>query len=1315
MTSKNMSKKESKSELLKKIRLELFNKKQSKVIPGKTFTSLNDKLLSLEFGGKNNLKSIENFYNEKIAPLNKEINTKEKLNEKKKQLKEDTNEFFNAVESSGIIKPTSKKSNDERKQNRDKKYKDLNVLDVMKTKPKADKTALGGMFKESFITEGLNDGVNKLINRIINKFEYEYLNGDKKYQLVAYFVVVYQIKTDSGIKEIRYFNSKTIFIKSMNVIPDYVYSFFAQFDNHMETCHNFSSSVFDKFIEIKISSSKHKSLSGKSYLKLPPWIENKQCCVNMKNTDEKCFYWCLMAYLHYDNLKSKSKNETRHYKKFMSDIIEPDDVEYPVKLSDIEKWEIANDLKINILVVNEGTQDFETKYISNTFNERVVNLLLYEENERSHYVWIKNINGMFYNNKSHHTKYVCSNCLCRSFTSQEKLNEHIELKLCQTFNEEKQICTYKLPEVGKNTLQFKNHNNEFKHPFHVVADFECTLEKVNEFGSDKNTIKYQKHIQNSYGLKYNCIHSKYDEELEIFNSPDPEEVSKIFIEELERLACMSYGLLKQNKHNINMTDEQKQNHHKQRNCERCYQILADEYSKDPEDKPYMKVRHHDHITGDYIGAYCNDCNLKYQYRKFLPVYIHNLKGYDSHLFVKALYNYGYKKEDSKLDNISCIPNNEEKYISFSKKIEVDYYFDKKKGEIVPIMFEIRFLDTFSFMATSIESLAGNLRKGCKTIDEKRRAFKNVSNQFENDEEFELMISKGVYPYDFIDSYEKLNRTHLPKRKEFNSVLYNSKCSKADYIRACNVWKKFNCKTFLDYHNLYLTADVLLLADIWENFRSVCYKVYNLDCEYYYTAPGLSWDAMLKYTKVKLELLTDIAMFEFVESGIRGGLSQISHRYAKANNKYMKKYEKSKEDSYIVYLDANNLYGFAMCEYLPMKDFKWNEDNWTKEDIMKLDDKGNKGYMFKVDLSIPESLHDYFNNYVPCPDNMVIEKEYVADWMKADYKQSKIKKLCCSFLDKKDYVVNYRYLKLALSLGVELVKVSQVLEYTQKDFMKPYIILNTEMRQKAKNGFEKDFYKLMNNSVYGKTMENVRNRINFRLINTEKQALAVKNLTKYTIFNDDLVGVHIQRQEIELCKPIYLGQNILDDSKHLMYNFHYNFMLKKIDRENIDLLFTDTDSLCYHIRKQDIYEIIKENKDLFDLGNYDKNHPMFDPTNDKVMGKFKDETGGIMITEFVGLRAKLYSYQVEKEKSSHNKCKGIKTCVAKNDLTIDDYKHALDSRDNKYITQNNIRSYGHQLYTETTKKVALSCRDDKVFICRDNYKTYNHGHYKTKII
>jgi hypothetical protein len=276
-------------------------------------------------------------------------------------------------------------------------------------------------------------------------------------------------------------------------------------------------------------------------------------------------------------------------------------------------------------------------------------------------------------------------------------------------------------------------------------------------------------------------------------------------------------------------------------------------------------------------------------------------------------------------------------------------------------------------------------------------------------------------------------------------------------------------------------------------------------------------------------------------------------------------------------------------------------------------------------------------------------------------------------------------------------------------MKDYIMLNTNLRMKSSNEFEKSFYKLMNNSIFGKSLEDVRNRINFKLISTEDQALRVKQLKKYTIFNDDLVGVHLHKQTVQLCKPIYLGQNILDDSKHLMYDFHYNFMLKKIQRNNIDLLFTDTDSLCYYIKKENIFDIMSMNRDLFDLSDYPKDHELYDLSNKKVIGKFKNETNEKIISEFIGERPKLYSYKVDGEDESHNKCKGVKTSVS-NKLTIDDYKESLFNRKSKDIKQNNIRSYGHQLFTETISKIALSHNDDKIYICDDNIHTRNFGHY-----
>ena len=1244
----------------------------------------------------------------------------------KKARRNDLSNYYNSKSKLLKLYAKLKEYNKEVKSEKDvkainKSIKELNskVKSSVVKRKNTERKALGDAYKKYFLTEDLDYPLKFIMKRIGHQLEHEYDINSKQQNLIAYIVFMYQVKQRNPDKtysyHIQYYNSETLYITSKNLIKGFMNDVETQFLIHLETAKHFSDTIFDKFLEIQISTARNKAMMGKSFIELPLWIKNKKACVNIKNNDDKCFKWALVASQSYDLIKASTKNLVSYYKKYEYMIKEPEGFTYPVTFNDIPAFEELNNMKINVLEINHEKQLIERAYTTNKFNENVVNLLLIENEEGgSHYVWIKSINALLASKTNHKVKYVCSQCMKDCFSSQDSLDYHIKNKLCQSFNIEQQHCTFTLPSVGENgekpTMKFRNDGNSFKHPFHVIADFESTLEKVVD-DHDKSTQKYQHHIANSYGLKYNCIHHEYSEDIRIFNSPSSEEVCENFILDLERLAKKSYELTQQNKNNITMSDDEKAIYKKCTNCDNC-KIIFDAGK-------HKKVRHHDHITGEFIGTYCNECNLNHTYKRFLPVYLHNLKGYDSHLFVKSLYEYGYREE--KGENITCIPNNEEKYISFAKNIKVGEYINED-DKVKDIMYEIRFLDTLSFMACSIDSLSENLAVDCKTMEEKRSVFKNISEYFSDDRQFELMIKKGIYPYDYIDKYSRLYETKLPSIECFDSQLYNSSCSEEDYEIAKTVWNTFNCKSMMNYHNLYLITDVLLLADIWENFRSVCYKNYELDCEYYYTAPGLSFDAMLKCSGVELDLLTDLKMFEFVESGIRGGISQISKRHAVANNKYMKSYDESKEDSYILYGDENNLYAGAMCESLPYKDFMWNKENWTKEKILALDDcyddddnndkddnKETTGYLFSVDLHIPKELHNYMNNYPPCPENIVIQKEYLSEWQKEDYKTSKVKKLCCTFNDKKNYVINYRYLKLVLSLGVELIKVNEVVEYTQKKFMKKYIMKNTNLRKASKNEFEKDFYKLMNNSVFGKTMENVRNRINFRLICTEEQAMRVKNMKRFTIFNDNLVGLHIHKKEVKLCKPIYLGQNILDDSKHTMYDFHYNFMLKKIDRENIDLLFTDTDSLCYHIRKQDIFEVIKKNSDYFDLSNYPKDHELYSNKNCKVLNKVKNESPS-QITEFIGLRPKLYSYKAEGDDKNHNKCKGGKKCVVDKSININDYRKCLYDRESKTIEQNGIRSYGHEIYTEKVSKIALSCNDDKVYICDDNVRTRNHGHY-----
>ena len=295
----------------------------------------------------------------------------------------------------------------------------------------------------------------------------------------------------------------------------------------------------------------------------------------------------------------------------------------------------------------------------------------------------------------------------------------------------------------------------------------------------------------------------------------------------------------------------------------------------------------------------------------------------------------------------------------------------------------------------------------------------------------------------------------------------------DYGHGDNVFKIFELKRPGEYHDLYVQSDTLLLADIFGNFRNKCLEVYELDPAHFLSLPGLAWQACLMKTNVELELLTDYDMLLMVEEGIRGGICHTIHRYAKANNKYMKDYNKNVESSYIQYLDANNLYGWAMSQKLLRNNFKWVEDTSiiNEEFIKNYNENSYKGYILEVDVKYPKKLHDLHSDLPFLPKRIKIDK---------------CKKLVCDLHNKKKYVVHIKSLKQALNHGLKLKRVHRIIEFNQKAWLKPYIDMNTELRKLAKDDFEKDLFKLMNNAVFGKTMENIRKHRDIKLVTTDKK-------------------------------------------------------------------------------------------------------------------------------------------------------------------------------------------------------------------------------------
>ncbi|XP_022783261.1 uncharacterized protein LOC111324042 [Stylophora pistillata] len=808
-------------------------------------------------------------------------------------------------------------------------------------------------------------------------------------------------------------------------------------------------------------------------------------------------------------------------------------------------------------------------------------------------------------------------------------------------------------------------------PFVIYADFESIIKPLHTVQPNHEicyTEKKQKHIPGSFCYFVKCsFDDRHSKLVEYTAKSEDEDVAQIFFDMLQEEAKAIYK--NHPAKEMFFTDRDAVIFE---NATCCW--LCEEDSK----KEDMKVRNHCHYTGKFRGAAHNSCNLRFRRLKFTPVVFHNLTNYDAHLFIK---NLGVSEGD-----INCIPNNEEKYISFTKSIVVDKFFDKKKEKDVDVKRELRFIDSFNFMASGLAKLVNNLIK-------KGDCFVNTGRYFDG-EKLDLLKRKGVYPYEWLDSIDKLDETKLPSRSAFFSVLSGSGISEEEYCHAQEVWKTFGMKTMRDYHNLYNRSDVLLLCDVFENFRKVCKENYDLDPCWYYTAPGLAWDACLKMTEAKLELLSDVNMLHMFENGIRGGISMISTRHSKANNKYMgEMFDKSEPSNFITYLDANNLYGWAMSKSLPTHGFEWVDEK-------DFEDWKNFPCILEVDLlPVKEELHDFFNDYPLAAENLLV---------------GKVKKLVCTLNGKKKYIIHHEALKLYMSLGIEIGKIHRIIRFKESPWMKKYIDLNTELRAKADNDFEKDFFKLMNNSVYGKTMDNIRKRVDVRLVNSEEKAKKLVNKVNFkhcTIFSENLCAIEMRKTEVCFNKPLYLGMCILDLSKTLMYDFHYNYIKSKYG-DRVQLLFTDTDSLCHEIQTKDFYKDIIDDVDcLFDTSNISKEHSSGIPTgvNKKVIGKFKDEARGKIIEEFVGLRAKLYSYKMFDGGDEKKKCKGVKTGVVESTISFDDYKRCLFGGGKQHRKMNTLRSRKHEMFMEEINKVALSADDDKRIILPDRVNTYAIGH------
>lgn len=1040
-----------------------------------------------------------------------------------------------------------------------------------------------------------------------------------------------------------------------------------------------------------LDASKYMPLSGGSSFIIPKVVKSMRSVLNIIVPDNKCFLYCLLAKIY--PVREHAGRSSKYANK--EGMINMGDVTFPVKIADIGKIENLNKISISVFEWSKDDDCVIPLHHGSGLGLQI-DLLYIRDGFIGHFLLIKDFNAfMRHRTKHHHSMYYCRQCL-HGFTRIELLDEHSML-CTQGIN---QITVMPAPDE---VIEFKSTQKKDKKLFVIYFDFECLTIPVDTNEKAGATNRYQRHVPCSFCIVTKSEFKDYKEEEIVISNEDPDVLIDQYLQELYRIYEQMMDCYETHQHSIDMTDKNEEDFLESTHCHICKKEL------DWESDTNYPVRDHDHSKrkNNYRGAAHNVCNINFFNRtKKVPVLCHNLKSYDMNLFILDLI-----KTSGKLD---IIPENMEKF----KAVFTE---------------EFIFLDSFAFLSSSLDRLSDDLK--LSDIN----AFKRLKHVFPD--RYSELTNKCVYFYDYASSFGVLEEKELPPKDAFYNKLRDESISDSDYARAQKIYSLFNCNSLKDYMELYVKSDAVLLCDIFEHFRQLCLQYYELDPCHYVSLPGFTWDAMLKMTDVKLELITDVDMYTFVEKNLRGGVCTINHRHFAANNKYLDDYDSSQPSSYIHYVDANNLYGASMSKSLPTGNFRWlREDEIKAVDIMKLDPDGDTCYILEVDLGYPVHLHDIHTDYPLAVEKKLVQESQLSPFNRkclesVSQKFTATEKLCPDLNDKTKYVMSLRNLQLCIKQGLDLRNIHRVLVADQSNFLKPYIDFNSRKRQESKSKFSSDFFKLCNNAIYGKFIEDIRKRTNVVAARDERKAhklIAKPQYKGFKVLDENVTLVQSLKKVVKLNKPIACGFMVLENAKCIMGSFWYE-ILKPRYGSNIKLLLSDTDSFIYAVYTEDGYNDLYDMKDFMDLASYREGTPLGkfkDIKNKKVPGKFSDEKPNEVIKEVIALKPKMYSVLSKsllcsKMNIPNHRCSS--SCLSKHSITAkgvsksaqrgithDDYRQVLEKKGVTTCDNRSIRSYNRVIYSIEVKKRALFAFDDKKHILDDGITTISYGHNKLKV-
>ena len=679
-----------------------------------------------------------------------------------------------------------------------------------------------------------------------------------------------------------------------------------------------------------------------------------------------------------------------------------DGLTFPLLVKDIPKFEAQNPTIAIHCIAADKDRSFSILYLSPHAHERrhTITLLLLDHptiSGEKHYT----------DRSKHKAGHVCLSCL-QVFSCERVLRDHE--RLCRAHKP--QQITFPDPEKREQCkLSFTKHQYEHEHDFYLVCDFEAYLSKDIDPPVDPSIVN--RHEVAGFCLHRMTKHTDYQIEPKVYSG---ELAIEHFFDTIFAEAELINQIMSVQRPMIALTDVERIAHDSATACHNC---------KAKFDTNNPKCHHHNHVNGRYLFPACQNCNLALKPRKCIDGYVcvcifHNLKAYDSNFilrnFDKKYTEYTTKHGTTSYRDIKAIPLNAERTLQFQIR-------------------NIVFTDSYDFLGASLDTLVTTLKKSGR--DQFEQTIKYLGDS-------DLVFEKGHFPYTYFDSLDRFEETSLPEKSKFYNDLTETEINDRDYEHAQAMWNHFGMRTFKDYHDFYMKSDVMLLSDCFESFRQTMISAHGLDCLHFPTLPSMTLQIALKMTQIELDLITEPDQHLLLESSIRGGMSYVAHRYAKANNPSLPDFDPKLPITELSYWDANSLYAASQMYELPVGKFRFlSSEEIENFDVNSISDDSPTGYILEVDLLYPPSLHSTHSAYPLCPEHVIVRQSMLSPTLEQMYDYVGTKhipntKLITNLNDKHYYVTHYMCLKFYLSQGMQLAKIHRILSFSQSAFMRPFV-------------------------------------------------------------------------------------------------------------------------------------------------------------------------------------------------------------------------------------------------------------------------------------